>query len=130
MEIKILDKNKFYPIYLDWSEHYGFPARHLEEIDTMIGCYKGDILVYTCFFWGTNSTFCVIGFPFASPYTDKKTREGCLQGLFEGISRMAKDAGFKLIWTTSSTPPVEKALTGSGFQSGDQRVNQYIKVLH
>lgn len=124
-----MNKEEFYPIYVEWSEYYNFPSRRIEEIDTIVGCYNGNALTYTCFFWGTNSTFCVVGFPFANPYLPKERKLGCLTALFEGIGKMAKEAGYSLMWTTSGTPPVESALIESGFQPGDTKVDQYIKVL-
>lgn len=128
-KVRVINKEEFYPIYVKWSEHYNFSPRYLDEIDTVIACYKDDVLTYTCFFWHTNSTFCVIGFPFANPEANKGQKRGCLRRLLDGVAALALEAGFRVMWTTSDTPPVESALLESGFIAGDARVNQYVKVL-
>lgn len=129
MEVKVIDKDEFYSTYVQWSNHYGFAARYIDEIDTVVACYKEDMLLYTCFFWRTNSAFCIIGFPFANPYISKEDKEGGMVALFEGIAKLAKQAGFRMIFTTSDTPPVEEALQQAGFLLGDMKVNQYFGIL-
>lgn len=129
MEVRIIDKDEFYPTYVEWSKHYGFLARYIDEIDTVFACYKEDVLLYTCFFWNTNSAFCMIGFPFANPYATKEEKEGGLEALFTGMAKQANEAGYRVMWTTSDTPPVEEALQNVGFHMGDQSVNQYLGIL-
>lgn len=124
-----LDVKEFYPTYRDWSKAHGFPCRVLEELDRVFVCFNGDEPIYSCFFWRTPSTFCVIGFPFSNPFVGYQERVGGMTYLFQEMMETIKAEGFRFAWTTSNTDRVESALLESGFVQADTNVHQYVKVL-
>ena len=73
----------------------------------------------------------MIGFPVSNLdlVVPKGFKDGLLQKFFGYISEVCKSEGYSIIWTTSATKRVERALSKSDFQKGDQNVNTYIKVL-
>ena len=70
-----------------------------------------------------------IGWPLADPESNKEERTAALDALYDIIHVRAKEAGYRYIWTTSNTPPVESRLKGYGYVIGDKNVNQYWKIL-
>jgi hypothetical protein len=128
-EVTIEPKEQFYETYQNWCAVRKFPAIPIRQIDTVFVCFNGVNAIYSCFFWNTNSTFGVIGFPLSNPHVPYKDKEGGLEFLFEEISRFAKEGGYEIIWTTSDTPRVIENMIESGFKVADTKVDQYYKRL-
>lgn len=128
-EVTIEPKELFYPTYENWCAIREFPCIPLRQIDTVFVCFKSSIAVYSCFFWNTNSTFGVVGFPLSNPHVPYEDKKGGLEYLFEEISKQAKEGGYEIIWTTSDTPRVIESLVESGFKVADTQVDQYYKRL-
>jgi hypothetical protein len=128
-EVTIEPKEDFYPTYENWCAMRGFPCIPIRQIDTVFVCFKESIAVYSCFFWGTNSTFGVIGFPFSNPHVPYEEKEGGMKALFDEMLKTCKKAGYEIIWTTSDTPRVIESLVESGFKVADTKVDQYYNRL-
>lgn len=127
--VEIQSASEFYPTYVEWSEDHGFPPLVEDGLDMVFVCYRGDVPVYACFFWRTPSSFAMIGFPFSNKKVPKREREGGLDFLFARIVEQARMAGYRILWTTSDTSPVEDTLKRQGFVPGDVQVDQYLKIL-
>lgn len=128
-EVTIEPKEDFYPTYSNWCSMREFPAINIRQIDSVFVCFSGGIAIYSCFFWNTNSTFGVIGFPFSNPHVPYEEKKGGLKFLFEEIARYAKEADYDILWTTSDTPRVIEEMLDSGFRVADTNVDQYYKTL-
>ncbi len=131
IEFNKTKKENFYLVYKSMCESHGFPALHIDNIEEVFICKKDGLLVYSCFKWNTGSAMCMIGFPVSNLdlVVPKGFKDGLLQKFFGYISEVCKSEGYSIIWTTSATKRVERALSKSDFQKGDQNVNTYIKVL-
>lgn len=128
-EVIVEQKEDFYSTFKNWCSTRKFPCIPLRQIDTVFVCYKNGIAIYSCFFWTTNSTFAVIGFPFSNPSVPYEEKEGGLKFLFNEIIRIAREADYEIIWTTSDTPPIIDNMTEVGFKVADTKVDQYYKRL-
>lgn len=127
--VKIVYKEDFYPTYKEWCEARKFPPIAIRQIDTVFVCYKEGLPIYSCFFWTTNSTFGVIGFPVGNPNIPYKDREGGLEYLFNEMINIAERSGYEILWTTSDTGSVIDNLKKTGFKTADRNVDQYYKRL-
>jgi len=128
-EVTIEPKELFYETYVNWCGMRNFPPINIRQIDSVFVCFTGGIAVYSCFFWNTNSTFGVIGFPFSNPHVPYEEKQGGLEFLFEHIAKTAKEAEYDILWTTSSTPRVIESMLETGFKVADTNVDQYYKAL-
>lgn len=128
-KVTLEPKEAFYPTYENWCAMRNFPCIPIRQIDSVFVCFKGDVAIYSCFFWNTNSTFCVIGFPFSNPHVKYEDKKGGLEFMFEEMSKVAKDGGYEIMWTTSDTGRVIEGMTGAGFKVADTKVDQYYKRL-
>lgn len=127
--VRIEDNEEFYPIFRGWCEKREFPCIPIRQIDTTFVCYKEEKPLYSIFFWRTNSTFCVVGFPFSDKDIPYKEKKGGLEFLIKEVSRVAKKSGYEIIWTTSDTPRVIESMLENGFNVADTKVDQYYKRL-
>lgn len=128
-KVTVEPKELFYETYENWCATREFPAININQIDSVFVCFNGDTAIYSCFFWNTNSTFCVIGFPFSNPHAPYKKKKGGMKFMFDEIARIAKEGGYEIIWTTSDTDRVIEGLTESGFKVADTKVDQYYRSL-
>ena len=129
IEFNKTKKEGFYTVYKSMCEAHQFPAMHIDNIEDVFICKREGLLMYSCFKWNTGSGMCMIGFPVSNLYAPKELREGLLPKFLNYISDVCKSEGYNIIWTTSATERVERALSETDFQKGDQNVNTYIKVL-
>tara|TARA_R110002073_G_scaffold3315_6_gene22359 strand:- start:21606 stop:22028 length:423 start_codon:yes stop_codon:yes gene_type:complete len=127
--VRIEQKEDFYPTFKKWCTAREFPCIPLRQIDTVFVCYLDNVAVYSCFFWNTNSTFGVVGFPMSNPNVPYSEKRGGLTTLFDQITLTAKAGGYEIIWTTSDTDRVIEGLTEVGFKTADLKVDQYYKRL-
>lgn len=128
-KVTVEPKELFYPTYENWCAAREFPAIKISQIDSVFVCFKGDVAIYSCFFWNTNSAFCVIGFPLSNPHIKYEEKQGGLKFMFDEIARIAKEGGYEIIWTTSDTERVIESMVESGFKTADVKVDQYYKRL-
>lgn len=129
LEVVVEPIESFYETYQNWCSVRKFPCIPIRQIDSVFVCFKGSIAIYSCFFWNTNSTFGVVGFPFSNPHVPYDNKKGGMKFLFDEISRISKEAGYEIIWTTSDTPRVIESMIESGFKVADTQVDQYYKRL-
>ena len=129
IEFNKTPKEDFYYVYKSTCEAHGFPAMHIDNIEEVFICKREGLLMYSCLKWNTGSAMCMIGFPISNLYAPKELREGLLPKFFNYISEVAKSEGYNIVWTTSATERVERALSETDFQKGDETANTYIKVL-
>lgn len=66
-----------------------------------------------------------VGFPIANPDSTKELRDRALANLFKEALQFAKNAGYKIVMTTSGLPHVQERLVSYGFIPGDESVTQY-----
>jgi hypothetical protein len=128
-QVTVEPKEDFYPTYENWCAIREFPCIPLRQIDTVFVCFKNSVAVYSCFFWNTNSTFGVTGFPFSNPHVPYEEKKGGLTYMFDKISLTAKRGGYEILWTTSDTPRVIESMLENGFKVADTKVDQYYKRL-
>lgn len=85
--------------------------------------------LYCVFFYATDSAMAWIAYPTSNLEAPAKNREGAMTFLFQEVEKYAREQNYFLIFTTSPIPNVQGALLDSGFEIGDQEVNQYYKKL-
>ena len=76
-----------------------------------------------------NSKVAWVGWPIARLDSSKLERNLALEQVFGIIEREAQKMGYKYIWTTSGTPPVQDRLLDRGYVKGDSDISQYWKVV-
>ncbi len=128
-DVQIEPTEEFYTIYDDWCKQHKFPTVHIKNIEKIFTCYNFGIPIYSCLFWGTGSGMSMAGYIVSNPYSPKEYKEGGLENLMEGVAAHAKEMGYGLLWTLSSTKSIIESLKNTGFIEGDQNTNQFAKVL-
>tara|TARA_R110000782_G_scaffold72530_3_gene145237 strand:+ start:70 stop:465 length:396 start_codon:yes stop_codon:yes gene_type:complete len=131
MEVKLIHTETFYNTMKYWwdGHKFGHVSPDMLPMSTFV-CFNSDgTPVYSTCFYNTDSNLCWIGWQLSNPYVDKDKREGCFDYLLKEIEEYSKGMGYKIMFTTSNTPPVESLLLSSGFLQGDTNVNHYIKNI-
>ncbi len=125
-----LTKDIYNELIIPWSNGNNFIA----PVQAMLPKYcllnvNGDIYTHIVAFYNTDSGLAWIGWELSNPKIHKDMKEGGLENLINGAIEYAKKSGYKLLFTTSNTPPVEHALKSIGFSIGDKNVKHYLKKL-
>ncbi len=126
---KRLQLDKFYPIYVEMCKAHDFGIMPIKSIDEAYGIFEDDKLLYSIFVYPTFSDMALLGFPVSNKAIDSKYREGALDQMFNDLSDIFADRGYRILWTTSATERVIDSLKSTKFQLGDKNVDTYIKVL-
>lgn len=128
--VKQHSKNEFYPIYCKWLEGHNFPAiSELVLPENVFVFYSDDVPCYCIWLYFTDSKLCWIAFPASNKNVNFKKREKGLEFLMNHVLSYCKKKKIKMVLTTSNTSPVIESLKNSGFETGDQGVNHYYKIL-
>ena len=130
--IKKVETSGFYPRMMQRCKAYGFP----EISPSMLPAYTlvvldeaTDIELYSVCFYNTDSNLAWIGWELGNPEAPKELKKGALSELIQGAEVYAKQLGYDILFTTSNTKPVVKALESLDFTEGDTNVNHYLKLL-
>ena len=127
MLLKLFDRKKDRKHLVEWCRKRDWP----EIGDDLLSDYG--FLAYTenkhlaaCWMYPVKgSNVCWMAFPIANPDTTKEERKEALDLVFETIHDTAKEMGYKYVFTTSNTPPIEDRLKNYGYRTGDENVTQY-----
>ena len=127
---KCVNKYVVYNRYVGFCKKRDFAIVPLEALPVNIfaGYYNGDV-VYMLPIYKTDSDFCVLGFPVSDPDCPREVRDIAKLSIMKFAQKYMKELGFNRMITTSGTAPIVKLLEDTGFQLGDEDINQYVKIL-
>ena len=126
LNIRIEAVEDFYRTMSEWLSKHDWDILDINALpDKVFVANDGENDVYCCSLYETNSCFGVVAFPISNRDV-KKNREHLVE-LFKFVENHAREIGIKLLFTTSGTPVVEKALKKAGYEFGDKNVNQYLR---
>lgn len=130
MTVKSILTEDFYGTLKLWWEEHKFPTLDISFLpEQFFVCYNGHVATHAMCVYQTDSGLCWTAFPTSNPLISHETKQGGLDVLMEGVTRYAKEEGYKYIFTTSPVKRVQEALVASGFNLGDENVNHYIKII-
>ena len=120
----------FYDTMVRWWEGHGFPIVDISILpkETFV-YYINHIPIYSCCFYHTDSSLAWLAWQISNPSIPYHMKSGGMEILFETMEEYAKQNGYKLMFTTSSTPSVVTSLKEQGYVTGDKGVDQYLKKL-
>lgn len=130
MEVKIVKTKDFYDTMCEWWDAHNFPRVSPSMLpEKTFVCYLKDTPIYSTCFYNTDSNLCWLGWQITNPKVKKEDKKGGLELLFSEIEKYARYVEYHIIFTTSNTSSVERALVNRKFTVGDTDVNHYIKIL-
>tara|TARA_R110002167_G_scaffold331706_1_gene538400 strand:+ start:46439 stop:46837 length:399 start_codon:yes stop_codon:yes gene_type:complete len=130
LDVQMESVEDFYQVYSDWCTAHDFPTLNINNIESIFVCYNEGIPIYACPFWSTASQMCMIGYIVSNPSPPYKGfKKGGLDYLMKGVAGYAKESGYGIMWTTSSTKRIIDSLESTGFKVGDKNINEYAKFL-
>lgn len=124
--------SEFYPRMVDRCKAYSFPEvspSMLPEYSLIISDKDTDVELYSVCFYNTDSNLAWVGWELGNHEAPRDLKKGALEELINGAEVYAKRLGYDILFTTSNTKPVVKALESVGFNEGDTNVNHYLKLL-
>lgn len=109
-----------------WESHTQTPL-HADMVSMYGWVVEG---VAACFLYpALGSKIAWMGWPISNPESSKETRDEALDLIFDTIHKDAQTMGYRIMLTTSNTPPVQTRLEKHGYSLGDKDVNHYWKAL-
>ena len=123
-----------YPMLVDWWNHYKFPPPDLEflpdngncglMIEGIEGCYCAG------FIYETNAKVCLVELIVMNPdIKDKEVRKELLLLLIAELSNLAREWGYKWIFTSVQHPSLIDRYIDCGYQKGATGTTEMIKQL-
>lgn len=113
-----------------WWNHYDFsppPVHSLPKTGVVI--YNSETPICAGFLYKTDSSISWMEFIVANPKSDKRLRSEALDVLINCLTYVAKENGFKIIFTSSDLPKLIERKQKHGFIVGDQNVTQLVRIV-
>ncbi len=125
-----------YETLCEWGEYWRFPLPPKDFLPHSGILFNG-ILVYReeqelCagFIYETNSAVCWMEYIISNPYVrDRDLRKECINYLIDCLSEMARNKGFKYIFTTVKNENLINKYIDNGFVEGTKGSTEMIKIL-
>ena len=125
MNIKKFDALDYEKI-CSWWERHGWPSIPLDFLP------KTGIIVDDCaagFIYSTDSSVCLLEFVVVDPRIEKTKRRLALDCLLCEVEKIAKNQGFKIIFTSVSHKGLIERYKTNGYSVSDNNMTNLIKVL-
>jgi len=128
-EVVFMKKYSFIKEFWSWSEKHKFSKIDADLLPEMVAvCRKGDVSVYCCWIWKTDSKVIIPTYFMSNP--DFKDRKGGLEALISDMILHAKHHDkAKMIFVPTSSDVIANKLLKLGFVSGDEGGCQYFGHL-
>lgn len=131
-KIRFLEENDYQEL-LSWWSFWRFPAPARETLPDNGLCgiviYKEGINICAGFLYFTNSKICWLEFIVSNPEYRSKDRTEAIQILINELSEIAKEKGFKVMFTTLKNPNLIKHYEKCGYSMGSTGTCEMVKVL-
>lgn len=115
-----------YPMLYRWWLEHKFPPPPLEALP------KVGVIVEDCaagFIYQTDSCIAWLEWIVVDPTCDKIKRRQALDGLVKELSQLAKEKGYKTLFSSSVHPGLIERLKQAGFMVGDNNTTQLIRNI-
>lgn len=115
-----------YPLISSWWKARNWPAVPQEVLSTM-----GLIIEPYCFgfIYSSDSKIAWLEFLCSNPATDSKERNEAMDILIEALVDLAKQQGFKFVFTSSVDTKLIDRLTKRGFGVTDKNVTHLLRSI-
>ncbi len=115
-----------------WWKAFRFPAPAIEMLPDRGKCgimiSKGDVNVCAGFIYYTNSSFALCEYVVSNFEYKEKDRVEALKKLYKTIEFVARDEGYKLLFSTVRNEHLIKKMESFGWEAGS-KTQEMIKVI-
>lgn len=130
--IRILEE-KDYQELLSWWSFWKFPAPAQEMLPDNGLCgimiSKNEVNISAGFLFFTNSKICWLEYIVSNPEYRSKDRSEAIQLLINELSAIAKEKGFKVMFTTLKNPNLINHYKKCGYLMGSTGTCEMIRLL-
>ena len=130
IQSEFFNPTKHYVEICNWWVAQGWepiPMDHLPQYGIVV--YAGEVMACAAFVYRTDSAFCLLDWIVANPTVRKQERTDCLNMLFEAAQMVAKEMGFKSLFTTTKNSTLISRMEINGFEvQGERMTNLILKV--
>lgn len=121
------DKEKHYGIIADWWEHHKYPLLSKDFLpENGFLAVENDQPIAAIFLFKTDSTVMHMDFPVTNPKASSEMRHEALKMVTEGAKVLAKELGFKTIFTYSDSTNLINRYESLGFIKCDTGVTHLV----
>jgi hypothetical protein len=123
---ELFDPQKHYGIICDWWRDQEFPIIPLNHLPQtgVVALFNGRPAA-AVWIYKTDSAYCWIGYPVASPEIRKNERSAAIAGMISGAKMAAKLLGFQSAIMSLRNQCLESRIQRQGFQPTDRGVTLY-----
>lgn len=131
MNFRSFDLNKDYETIQYWADQRNLPRINKTRFSKYgLMAYDSDKDIAACFLYPFDgSEWCMFELLISNPETSPEQRDESMELLFINLCNIAKDMGYKEIFTTSHLKSVSNKLTKLGFVKNNDAVHHYIGKL-
>jgi hypothetical protein len=130
MTPEVFEIAKHYPIVSDWWARRKWPVIPTESLTPNgIIVQNGDNYICAAWLYKTDSNLCWMEFFIGSPDASKRNLSNGLDMLIESLTALAKNMGFKFIFTSMSHKGLLGRMKKHGFNAMDSGMTNLIRSI-
>lgn len=119
-----------YNTLIKWWKGHKWVLVPLDSLpDTGLVCFFGDKPVCAGFLYRTNSNIAWLEWLVCDPKADRNYRSACIDKLIKELINLAKEDGYKIIFTSVSNKNLITRLGRHNFEITDNNMNNLIRVV-
>lgn len=124
--MRFIELDKDYDVISSWWKSYKFPVIPREALPK-----NGFIIDETCagFIYSTDSSISWLEFVVANPSLSKEERKQGLQKLLLGLTGLAKELGYSIIFSSVNHSSLMERYKEVGFEQSDTNMTNFIRRL-
>lgn len=130
IQFEFFNPSKHYVEICNWWVAQGWEPIKMDHLPLNgVVVYVGDVMACAAFVYKTDSAFCLLDWIVANPLVRRQERTDSLNMLFEAAQMIAKELGFKTIFTTTKNSALVSRMETNGFEiQGEKMTNLIFKV--
>ena len=135
MEYRIA-KYSDYEMLQEWWKFWRFPSPPIvtlpqedDEYFSGVIAYNNEKEIASGFLYKTNSAICWLEYIVTNPKTTSEERDLGIKKVIEVLSNMAKELGYKAIFSSIKNENLINKYKNSGFIEGSKGTTEMIKIL-
>lgn len=123
-------KEEDYQELLTWWKWHRFPAPAIEMLpNSGVMISKKEINICAGYIYFTNSSICWVEFIVSNPNYRESDRKEAIKEVIQQLTSIAKDNGFKAVYTNLKNPSLIKYFKEVDYQEGSIQTTEMIKIV-
>ena len=119
-----------YDIVKQWWKSHNWEVVPIDALPkTGVIIYSDDLPIVAAWLYKTDSNIAWLEFMVSNPNVDKQVRGKAIEHLIDVLTQIAKNYGYKNIFTSLKVPKLISRMQKKGINVTDKKITKLVKVL-